>query len=206
MECEIMGAITNSNGDIHKIQLAMREKARIYVDFNEMVDYNTVLLSADDTKTDSQGNEVAFYEGMPVSIYTDDVDKDGKTDNLVAEGIAIRLDLSQYPAWKHVKWCCRIDEKGIVNESDLQKEAFTEQLLTEIKNHCNDILILRECLIRLKESGMSKDGMLEVMEGLRKKCDSATEDILMELMDFVEGFCNLDLAVFECQKNIRQLE
>ena len=85
-------------------------------------DCNIVLLSADDTKMDSQGNEITFYEGMPVSIYSDDVDEDGKADNLVAEGTAIRLDLSQYPAWKHVKWCCRIDEKGIMNESDLQRD------------------------------------------------------------------------------------
>lgn len=104
------------------MQPPMREKARIYVDFNEMVDCNIVLLSADDTKIDSQGNKITFYEGMPVSIYSDDVDQDGKADNLIAEGTAIRLDLSQYPAWKHVKWCCRIDEKGIMNESDLQKD------------------------------------------------------------------------------------
>lgn len=36
------------------------DKARIYVDFNEMVDPNTVLLSKDDIKTDSQGNEITF--------------------------------------------------------------------------------------------------------------------------------------------------
>ena len=64
------------------------DKARIYVDFNEMVDYNTVLLSKDDTKMDSEGNVITFYEGMPVSIYMDDVDGNGEVDNLVAEGIS----------------------------------------------------------------------------------------------------------------------
>lgn len=98
------------------------DKARIYVDFNEMVDYNTVLLSKDDTKMDSEGNVITFYEGMPVSIYMDDVDGNGEVDNLVAEGIAIKQDLSNYPSWQHVKWCCRMDSNGIMNESDLRKK------------------------------------------------------------------------------------
>lgn len=100
------------------------DKARIYVDFNEMVDYNTVLLSRDDTKVDSQGNIITFYEGMPVSIYMDDVNNKGEVDNLIAEGIAIKQDLSNYPpSWQHVKWCCRIDANGIINESDLRKKT-----------------------------------------------------------------------------------
>lgn len=98
------------------------DKARIYVDFNEMVDYNTVLLSKDDTKMDSEGNVITFYEGMPVSIYMDDVDGNGEVDNLVAEGIAVKQDLSNYPSWQHVKWCCRMDSNSIMNESDLRKK------------------------------------------------------------------------------------
>lgn len=93
------------------------DKARIYVNFN-----NTVLLSKNDTDIDSQGNEITFYEGMPVSIYMDDIDEHGNADNLIAEGIAIKLDLSKYVSWKHVKWCCHIDSNGIRNESDLKKE------------------------------------------------------------------------------------
>lgn len=98
------------------------DKARVYVDFNEMVDYDIVLLSKDDTKIDSQGNVITFYEGMPVSIYMDDIGDNGEVDNLIAEGIAIKQDLSNYPNWQHVKWCCRIDSNGIINESDLSKE------------------------------------------------------------------------------------
>lgn len=188
--------------DIHKNLLKRRDKARIYVDFNEMVDCNTVLLSARDTKTDSEGNEITFYEGMPVSIYTDDVDMDGNADNLVAEGTAIRMDLSQYPAWQHVKWCCRMDARGIMHESDLRKEALAEQLSTELRVHCKDVLILRGYLVRFQESGMRKDEMREVLEGLRAEWDSTTEDILVELMGFVDGFCRPDLAVFEREQRV----
>lgn len=65
-------------------------KARIYVDFNELVTDNIVLLSKNDTKADSQGNIITFYEGMPVSIYSEDISDNGQVDNLVAEGIAIK--------------------------------------------------------------------------------------------------------------------
>ena len=95
-------------------------KARIYVDFNEMVTHNIVLLSKDDTKADSLGNTVTFYEGMPISIYSDDLGDNGEADNLIAEGIAIKYDLSDYPGWQHVKWCCRFVEDSIKHESDLK--------------------------------------------------------------------------------------
>lgn len=99
------------------------DKARIYVDFSEMLKIDIVLLSKDATKFDSQGNIVTFYEGMPVSIYSNDVSDNGEVDNLIAEGIAIKQDLSHYPRWQHVKWCCRIDLKSMKHESDLKKKA-----------------------------------------------------------------------------------
>jgi hypothetical protein len=45
-------------------------RPRIYVDFNEMVTSNIVLLSKDDTKKNSVGNIITFYEEMPVSEKT----------------------------------------------------------------------------------------------------------------------------------------
>lgn len=96
------------------------DKARIYVDFNELVNENTVLLSKNDTTADSDGNIITFYEGMPVSIYSDDVDDNGEEDNLFAEGIAVKIDLSAYGNWKNIKWCCCIDENGIIHESKLK--------------------------------------------------------------------------------------
>jgi len=94
-------------------------KTRIYVDFNEMVTENIVLLSKEDTKIDSDGNLITFYEGMPIIVGCDDVADDETSDNLIAEGIAIQYDLSDIPSWAHVKWCCKINEKGILHISDL---------------------------------------------------------------------------------------
>ena len=42
------------------------EKSRICVDFNELLDSNTILMSKEDTKMDAAGNLVHFYEGMPI--------------------------------------------------------------------------------------------------------------------------------------------
>ncbi|MDR2528769.1 MAG: hypothetical protein LBD04_07120 [Synergistaceae bacterium] len=94
------------------------DKPRIYVDFNDMLAYNLTLLSKEDTKADSSGNMVTFYEGMPVNVYSDD-EEDGHPDNLIADGIAVQHDLSKHPYWNHVKWCCLIDENGIRHESDI---------------------------------------------------------------------------------------
>lgn len=170
------------------------DKARIYVDLNEMVTEDVVLLSKDDTKVDSWGNIVAFYDKMPVSIYSDDASTTGETDNLLAEGIAIKYDLKEYPNWEHVKWCVRIDWDSLIYESDLK---FLQLLPEKIRKYHNELLILRECLISFKNHGMDKDSMLENLEKLRSTSDSETEDILLELIDFVAGWCNPSLSIFD---------
>ncbi|MDR2904773.1 MAG: hypothetical protein LBU73_02315 [Helicobacteraceae bacterium] len=107
------------------------DKARIYVDFNEMVTGDIMLLSKEDTKIDSDGNAVSFYEGMPVSIYSDD-EESGKSDNPIADGIAIKYDLSRHPCWSHVKWCCKINAKGIYHESDIKEKTAAEKTEKDI--------------------------------------------------------------------------
>lgn len=89
---------------------------RLYVDFNEMFAKDLVLLSKDDTKINTHGNVIHLSEGLRVAIYSDDADADGKPDNLIAEGIVERNTTGWRPT---IKWCCRIDTKGIRHESDL---------------------------------------------------------------------------------------
>ncbi|MBR6770549.1 MAG: hypothetical protein IKM28_04815 [Lachnospiraceae bacterium] len=96
------------------------DKARIYVDFNELVDDNIVLLSKSDTKIDSKGNIVTFYEGMPISVYSDDIDENGEIDNLIAEGIARKQNLGGN--WQEM-WCCHMEPNSIMHESDKIKKA-----------------------------------------------------------------------------------
>ncbi len=88
------------------------------VDFNEMLDSNLVLLSADDAKLNSRGELVSLHEGLPVTVYMEDTDEDGSVDNLVAKGIVVR-NRSEVGWASNAKWCCKIDDHGIRHESEL---------------------------------------------------------------------------------------
>ena len=93
-------------------------EARIYVDLNERVDEDVFLLSAEDTKVDSRGNTVTFYDNMPILIWSDDANEEGEQDNLLADAVAVKVDLSDHPSWSHVKWCCKIDMSTLIHESE----------------------------------------------------------------------------------------
>jgi hypothetical protein len=95
----------------------MANRPLFYVDFNELMDFNIVLLSQTDIKKNTEGNDVRLFEGLPVSIYSDDVGVDGKLDNLVAEGIVVPNRFTEH--FGHVKWCCQIDQNGIRHQSDI---------------------------------------------------------------------------------------
>lgn len=85
------------------------------VDFNEMVDDDMVLLSADDTKVDESGAIVHLHVGMLVNIYMNDLDEHGNADDLVASGVVVR---NTHDGWSsHVRWCCRIDCNGVRQRS-----------------------------------------------------------------------------------------
>jgi len=92
-------------------------RSQFYVDFNEMPEPDLVLLSKSDIKLDSQGNAVSLEEGMSIDVFMDDLDAAGNVDNLIAAGV---VELNRSDDWsRHVKWCCRIDEKGIRRQSEL---------------------------------------------------------------------------------------
>jgi hypothetical protein len=90
------------------------------VDFNEMVDSRTVLLSATDTRVDALGANVKLCSGMLVNLYMPDLDERGNVDNLVATGVVMKNAEAGWSA--HVKWCCRIDDAGIRPESEIVEE------------------------------------------------------------------------------------
>ena len=108
---------------------------RIYVDFNEMLSENTVLLSREDVKKDTEGNAVMFIEGKAVSVYMDDSDGEGRPDNLIADGTA---ELNPYCGkqgqgfGRHVKWILKIDSRGIRHESDESDDETVTETSREI--------------------------------------------------------------------------
>lgn len=82
------------------------------------------------------------------------------------------------------------------NSMSMIEDEFFVKFPLEIEIHCDNLLILRECLIEFRDRGMNKDLMLKSLESLRKVSNSQIEDILLELMDFVVGFCNPQLSIF----------
>jgi hypothetical protein len=89
------------------------------VDFNELLEPNLVLLSQHDTKQDTDGNIIRLYDGLTISIFSDDIDANGNPDNLIAVGVVER---NRNNGWaKHVKWCCRIGPEGIRHQSELTR-------------------------------------------------------------------------------------
>ncbi len=93
------------------------DRPRLYVDFNEMVERDLVLLSAGDVKTDSSGSSVLLREGLVVDVYMDDIDDKGCADPLIASGVA---ELTAGRGWApHGKWGCRINPPGIHHLSEV---------------------------------------------------------------------------------------
>jgi hypothetical protein len=93
------------------------DQTHAHVDFNEMLEPDLVLLSATDTKVDSEGNVVTLSDGLEVIVYMEDTDATGRVDNLVAAGV---VEENRSAGWgAHAKWCCRIDVNGIRHQSEL---------------------------------------------------------------------------------------
>lgn len=54
------------------------DNSRLYVDFNELIEEDLVLLSQQDTKLNYGGEEILLFQGKQVDIYMDDIDENGK--------------------------------------------------------------------------------------------------------------------------------
>lgn len=94
------------------------DRSRIEVDFNEMIEADLVLLSKTNLVKDSEGTIINLVEGARVYLYEFNAYEDGEKEYLFAEGIAELNDPVRNGEWtKTAKWCCRINEKGIVVES-----------------------------------------------------------------------------------------
>jgi len=90
------------------------DKARIRVDFNELIEPDLVLLSKTDIVEDSDGNSIELTTGKIISIYEFNEYVDGEKEYLLAEGIAELNNPANNGEWTRiVKWCCRINHKGI---------------------------------------------------------------------------------------------
>ena len=73
------------------------------------------------------------------------------------------------------------------------KQEFAEKIY-ELINQEADIDSLHKQLRLFKNRGMSREKMLECLESLRE--NHKAEDSILELMDFVTGFCSPHMTVY----------
>ncbi len=174
-------------------------RTRILVDFNELIEENLILLSREDSKLDSMGKLIIFYEEMSIGIYSDDnLDDNGEVDNIIADGIAVRNKTEYYP---YVKWCCLINEEGICYQNT---EILYEKMndLVDGFEECDynqRLQILDEAhalLTKLKNEGWDEKSVYNRLLPLHNKLDGAKQDFLGDILDFVVGYCNPEKYVW----------
>jgi hypothetical protein len=85
-------------------------KPRLYVDFNELIEDDLVLLSQSDFKRNSWGEWIVLHADLPVDIYMYDENLADEREDLIASGV---VEKNESPMYSHVKWNCRIDKNGI---------------------------------------------------------------------------------------------
>lgn len=109
-ELEALGrGARQREGSFEKLA-AQIEKPFLYVDYNELLNEDTVMLSQTDVKNNCWGEPVLLWEGLELVGYQEDEDAKGARDDLVMEGTCIR---NQTGHWEHVKWLLKANEKGI---------------------------------------------------------------------------------------------
>lgn len=74
----------------------------------------------------------------------------------------------------------------------LEQQEFIDSVRKEI-SLSKGLLEIREVLVCFKDKGMSQSCMCECLQKLRYLED---EDFILELMDFVEGFCSPGLGIY----------
>lgn len=60
---------------------------RVYIDFHAEFGPDLYSLGCRGTIDDLRRYEIEATEGTSLSVYSDDIDKNGRTDNLIAEGV-----------------------------------------------------------------------------------------------------------------------
>jgi hypothetical protein len=91
--------------------------ARLRADFNGLFG-DVLCLSHGESCTDEFGNEVALSAGMVVTVFDEDGDEHGNSDDILASGT-----VEPSPDWlscKGSKWCLKIDANGVRHQSDLK--------------------------------------------------------------------------------------
>jgi len=84
---------------------------RVYADFQNLDDENRLRLSCAGTRRDLERQGIELREGMVLTLYTDDANDEGQTDELLAEGVVHYSELEMC-------WVAAIDWQAIHHASE----------------------------------------------------------------------------------------
>lgn len=165
------------------------DKPRLLVDFNELLANNLILLSREDTASDSAGRPVQLSLNLPVGIYSDDnLDHENKVNPIIADGVAVLNDTGLFP---HVKWCCRINADGIRYLTD---ERIFAQIITLANSYTgtNYTVMLatgRRLLTWLKNESWSIQSVYDRLLPVHNAINEPARAFMTDLLDYVGGWC-----------------
>jgi hypothetical protein len=86
----------------------------VYADFQNLDDENRLRLTCAGTRQDLERQGVKLWEGLPLTLYTDDATDEGQPDQLLADGLV------QYNEAEKC-WVAAIDWSAIRHASDLKR-------------------------------------------------------------------------------------
>jgi hypothetical protein len=94
-------------------------KAKVYADFHNADANSRLRLNCVGTIEDLARQGITLREGMPLTLYSDDLDSKGKVDELLVEGVVA------YSEEEHC-WVATIDWSAIHHASQEQTAPVTE--------------------------------------------------------------------------------
>ena len=98
----------------------------IYADYHDVDDENRVFLTKVGTRRDLAKHGIDLREGLQVTIYMDDADDDGNSDDLMADAVV------RYNEQKKC-WVAEIDWSKVQNRSE-RKEPVARKHSPGVKN------------------------------------------------------------------------
>lgn len=71
------------------------------------------------------------------------------------------------------------------------------ELLTELNKTDRSFNRLYDTVVEMKDNGVSKEQVYELLDAVRKSCSTETEeDFILELMDIVVGYCSPEKRIW----------
>lgn len=107
------------NDDVYRVTTNLASM-KPWADFNGLFG-DILCLSHSDTAPDETGAQVRLVPGMLVTTFDEDLDEQGRRDDLVASGVVIAS--ADWLQCKGSRWALKIDQQGVRHESDISRPA-----------------------------------------------------------------------------------